>query len=194
VESGSTFSDALGKHPKVVRSPYVNLWLPARSRFLDTILVAARRLSREERQAPSQGEGRETYPARSTVIATIVVVVMLTKVIPVFEKMFKDFGGTLPARRRWSFNICTGCSVHHLLDHRRVRRGLRVEALVRHDRGRAFLDALFLKSPVFARSSRRSRGRFSRTLSTMLRPACRILDALEIVARTAGNVVVEKDS
>jgi type IV pilus assembly protein PilC len=196
VESGSTFSDALGKHPKVFDRLYVNLVAAGEvGGILDTILSRLAAYLEKNDKLRRKVKGAMTYPAAVTVIATIVVVVMLTKVIPVFEKMFKDFGGTLPAPTQMVINISHWLQAYIL--YLIIGVGLVGYGLKRYygtTQGRAVMDALFLKSPIFGSLLQKvAVARFSRTLSTMLSSGVPILDALEIVARTAGNVVVEKE-
>jgi type IV pilus assembly protein PilC len=196
VESGSTFSDALGKHPKVFDRLFVNLVAAGEvGGILDTILSRLAAYLEKNDKLRRKVKGAMTYPAAVTVIATIVVVVMLTKVIPVFEKMFKDFGGTLPAPTQMVINISHWLQAYIL--YLIIGVGLVGYGLKRYygtTQGRAVMDALFLKSPIFGSLLQKvAVARFSRTLSTMLSSGVPILDALEIVARTAGNVVVEKE-
>src|SRR5512134_1084981 len=98
VESGSTFSDALGKHVKIFDRLYVNLVAAGEvGGILDTILNRLAAYLEKNEKLRRKVKAAMTYPAAVTVIAIVVVVVMLVKVIPVFEQMFKDFGGALPA-------------------------------------------------------------------------------------------------
>ncbi|HTO71703.1 MAG TPA: type II secretion system F family protein [Myxococcota bacterium] len=196
VESGSTFSDALGKHPKIFDRLYVNLVAAGEvGGILDTILSRLAAYLEKNDKLRRKVKGALTYPTAVTVIAIGVVIVMLTKVIPVFEKMFKDFGGTLPAPTQWVINASHW--LQHYVVYLLVGAGVIIYALKRWygtERGRAILDALFLRSPIFGSLLKKvAVARFSRTLSTMLSSGVPILDALEIVARTAGNVVVEKE-
>jgi type IV pilus assembly protein PilC len=196
VESGSTFSDALGKHPKIFDRLFVNLVAAGEvGGILDTILSRLAAYLEKADKLRRKVKGALTYPAAVTVIAVLVVVVMLTKVIPVFEKMFKDFGGTLPAPTQMVINASHW--LQHYILYLIIGVGLAIYGLKRYygtTQGRAIMDALFLKSPIFGSLLRKvAVARFSRTLSTMLSSGVPILDALEIVARTAGNVVVERE-
>ena len=196
VESGSTFSDALGKHPKVFDRLYVNLVAAGEvGGILDTILSRLAAYLEKNDKLRRKVKGAMTYPAAVTVIATVVVVVMLTKVIPVFEKMFKDFGGTLPAPTQMVINLSHFLQAYIL--YMIIGLGVIAYGLKRYygtTQGRLVMDTLFLKSPIFGSLLRKvAVARFSRTLSTMLSSGVPILDALEIVARTAGNVVVERE-
>jgi type IV pilus assembly protein PilC len=120
---------------------------------------------------------------------------MLVKVIPVFEKMFKDFGGVLPAPTQMVINISHFMQAWILyMIAGVVALGYAFKRIYATPGGKAVLDAMFLKVPVFGDLLRKvAVARFSRTLSTMLSSGVPILDALEIVARTAGNVVVERE-
>ena len=196
VESGSTFSDALGKHPKVFDRLYVNLVAAGEvGGILDTILNRLAAYLEKYDALRRKVKGALTYPIAVTVIAIGVVVLMLVKVIPVFEKMFKDFGGALPAPTQMVINashFMQAWIVHMLVAGVAIGYGLK--RFYGTDQGRTLFDTLFLKLPIFGTLLQKvAVARFSRTLSTMLSSGVPILDALEIVARTAGNVVVERE-
>jgi type IV pilus assembly protein PilC len=196
VESGSTFSDALGKHPKVFDRLYVNLVAAGEvGGILDTILNRLAAYLEKYDALRRKVKGAMTYPIAVTVIAVGVVILMLVKVIPVFEKMFADFGGALPAPTQMVITVShfmQAWIVHFLIGVGAGGYGLK--RLYGTDKGRAFFDKLFLKLPIFGSLLQKvAVARFSRTLSTMLSSGVPILDALEIVARTAGNVVVERE-
>ena len=98
VEGGSTFSEALAKHPKIFDRLYVNLVAAGEvGGILDTILNRLAVYMEKAEALKRKVKGAMVYPASVTVIAAGVVVLMLVKVIPVFEQMFADFGGALPA-------------------------------------------------------------------------------------------------
>lgn len=196
VEGGSTFSDALGKHPKVFDRLYVNLVAAGEvGGILDTILNRLAAHLEKAEALRRKVKGAMVYPASVTVIAAAVVVLMLVKVIPVFEKMFADFGGTLPGPTQTVINIS-----HFMQEYVGYMLGgvavllIAFRLIYKRDGGRLFFDGLFLKSPIFGNLLRKvAVARFSRTLGTMLSSGVPILDALEIVARTAGNVIVERE-
>ena len=97
VESGATFADALRKHPKIFDSLYVNLVAAGEvGGILDTILNRlAIQLEKQDKLA-KQLKSAMVYPTTVSVIAVACIVLLLVKVIPVFQKMFADFGGELP--------------------------------------------------------------------------------------------------
>jgi type IV pilus assembly protein PilC len=196
VESGATFSDALAKHVKVFDRLYVNLVAAGEvGGILDTILNRLAAYLEKNEALRRKVKGAMVYPASVTVIAIVVVVVMLVKVIPVFEKMFSDFGGVLPAPTQMVISISH--FMQSYIIYMVIAFGAVAFALKRiygTPGGRSVMDGMFLKAPIFGNLLRKvAVARFSRTLSTMLSSGVPILDALEIVARTAGNVVVERE-
>jgi type IV pilus assembly protein PilC len=129
------------------------------------------------------------------VVAIAVVVLLLVKVIPTFEKMFADFGGELPGPTQVVVTIS-----HFLQEWIGVGLVATTAALWaffwarrRSYKFRRSTDALFLKAPIFGSLLRKvAVARFTRTLGTMISSGVPILDGLEIVAKTAGNVVIEE--
>ncbi len=194
LEGGMTFADALAKHPKAFDTLYVNLIAAGETGgILDTILNRLAAYMEKADELKRKVKGAMVYPISVSVIAAGVVVLMLVTVIPVFEKMFADFGGELPGATKMVIQMSN--FMQHYLLHGAVGLVALVFALrwiYSTDRGRLFFDSAFLKMPIFGPLLRKvAVSRFSRTLSTMLSSGVPILDALSIVARTAGNVVIE---
>jgi type IV pilus assembly protein PilC len=196
VEQGSTFADALRKHPKPFDPLYVNLVQAGEiGGILDTILNRLAVYLEKADALARKVKGAMVYPTTVLVVAIGVVVLMLVKVIPVFEKMFADFGGELPGPTQavviishfmqdWIgiFLVGTIAGVVAFFQARKRNRGFRRAT-----------DALSLKLPVIGSVLRKvAVARFTRTLGTMIASGVPILDALDIVARTAGNVVIEE--
>lgn len=195
VEQGSTFADALAKHKKPFDDLYVNLVRAGEiGGILDTIL---NRLAIHLEKADAlrrKVKGAMVYPISVMVVAIGVLVLLLVKVIPVFEKMFNDFGGALPGPTQMVVNIS------HFMQHYiafflvgLVATAMAfAQARARIPSFRYQTDAIFLKLPIFGPLLRKvAVARFSRTMGTMLASGVPILDALDIVARTAGNKVIE---
>jgi type IV pilus assembly protein PilC len=195
VEQGSTFADALRKHPKPFDPLYVNLVQAGEiGGILDTILNRLAVYLEKADALRRKVKGAMVYPTTVLVVAVGVVVLMLVKVIPVFEKMFADFGGELPAptqmvvsmshfMQQWVgvfLVLAVGGFVAYLQARKRNRNFRRAS------------DAVTLRFPVIGPLLRKvAVARFTRTLGTMIASGVPILDALDIVARTAGNVVIE---
>jgi type IV pilus assembly protein PilC len=196
VEQGSSFADALRKHPKPFDDLYVNLVQAGEiGGILDTILNRLAVYLEKAEALRRKVKGAMVYPTVVLVVAAAVVVLMLVKVIPTFEQMFTDFGGELPGPTQavinmshfmqewiWLMGLLLGAAVAGFLQARK-----------RNLRFRRATDAAFLKMPIFGPLLRKvAVARFSRTLGTMIASGVPILDALDIVARTAGNVIIEE--
>jgi type IV pilus assembly protein PilC len=135
------------------------------------------------------------YPATVTVVAIAVVVLLLVKVIPTFEKMFADFGGELPGPTQVVVTISN--FMQEWIGIILISVFLSATAFFRTRKVsykfRKATDALFLKAPVFGSLLRKvAVARFTRTLGTMISSGVPILDGLEIVSKTAGNVIIEE--
>jgi type IV pilus assembly protein PilC len=195
VEGGSTLAEAMKKHPKVFDDLFTNLVAAGEvGGILDTILRRLATFIEKAEKLKSQIKGAMTYPAVVVGIAIIVISVILIFVIPVFEDMFKSFGSALPAPTQIVVNMSRFMkgNFHWVI--------IAVVALVygfkRYRgsvKGRKQTDGLFLKFPIFGDLLKKTAvARFTRTLGTMISSGVPILDALEIVAKTSGNVVIEE--
>lgn len=194
VESGATFSDALKKHPKVFNDLYSNLVQAGEvGGILDTILSRLAVYIEKAMKLKSQVKGAMVYPISILGIAIIVVILLLWKVIPVFENMFKDMGGgALPKPTQVVISISNA-----FMDHWFIIIGSLVgsivgfQAFIRHPKGRAIFDRYILKAPIVGNVLRKvAVARFTRTMGTLLSSGVAILDAMEIVAKTAGNMTI----
>ena len=197
VESGATFADALRKHPKIFDSLYVNLVAAGEvGGILDTILNRlAVQLEKQEKLA-KQLKSAMVYPTTVSVIALACIILLLVKVIPVFQKMFADFGGELPGPTQMVIDLSEWLQAYVLY----VLGGIFAfftlfgQARSRSLSFRRRTDQVALKLPIFGNIIKRvAVARFTRTLGTMISSGVPILDALEIVSRTAGNVVIEEE-
>ncbi|HEX8908370.1 MAG TPA: type II secretion system F family protein [Anaeromyxobacteraceae bacterium] len=194
VEAGSTFADALADHPKAFDDLFVQLVRAGEiGGILDTILQRLGAYIEKNEKLKRRVKGAMTYPAIVLFVAVGVVGALLGFVVPTFEKMFKDFGGTLPGPTQFLVNLS-----HGLVDHWYVFVGVPIalfiafRLMLRDPRGRAGWDRFVLKVPVFGGLVRKvAVARFTRTLGTMLSSGVPILDALQIVGRAAGNKTVE---
>ena len=195
VESGSTFSDALRRHPKVFDELYVNLIAAGEvGGILDTILNRLSAYIEKAVKLARQVKGAMVYPISILGVAVVVIVIMLTKVIPVFENMYKEFkGAKLPAPTQVVINISNGFQANwYWFFGAAVVIFVGMSALLKNPKGRQFFDAFILKAPVIGTVLRRvAVARFTRTLGTLLSSGVPILDSLQICARTAGNKTVQ---
>lgn len=195
VEQGATFSDSLRKHPKIFDELYSNLVAAGEiGGILDTILNRLAIYIEKAVKLKNQLKSAMYYPIGILVVAIGVIAVMLLKVIPVFEKMYKDMGDAeLPKPTRVVIAIS-----HSFLDQWYVYFGtlaaivFGIIAMRRSEKGTEITDRMLLRIPIIGSVMRKIVvARFTRTLGTLLSSGVPILDALEICARTAGNKVVQ---
>ncbi len=195
VESGSTFADALKKHPKAFDELYVNLVAAGEvGGILDTILNRLAAYIEKALKLKKQVKSAMTYPTTIIGIAVVVIAVILIFVIPAFEKMFADFGGSLPMPTQVVINLSNFIQRYILV----IIGGTigtiwLIKRIYRTTKGREVIDDWALKAPIFGILIRKvAVAKFTRTLGTMISSGVPILDGLEIVAKTAGNKTVEK--
>lgn len=197
VEHGSSFSDSLRRHPKVFDELFVNLVQAGEAGgILDNIMNRLSIYLEKRQKLVRQVRGALSYPVIVLFIAVGVMTVMLTFVIPAFENMFAEFGGG-PEALPWITRVMVGLSHQFvsflpLLVLAVVVISGGVTYVLKQPKGRWLFDTLLLKLPIMGPVLRKiSVARFTRTLGTLLQSGVPIMDALEICARTSGNVVVE---
>ena len=197
VESGSTLAESLRKYPKVFDDLFVNMIAAGETGgILDTILERLSGYMEKAMKLKKRVKGAMTYPIIVLIIAVLVVGVILVFVIPVFEKMFADFGGALPAPTQIVVNLSKFVKsniLYIIIGTAVLIFGLKRVAAT--EKGRALLDDNLLKLPVFGPLLRKvAVAKFTRTLGTMISSGVPILEALEIVAKTAGNKTSDRVS
>ena len=196
VEQGATFSDALRRHPRVFDDLYVNLVAAGEvGGILDTILNRLAVYIEKAVKLRGQIKSAMFYPVGILVVAIGVIAVMLIKVIPTFENMYKEMGhAELPAATKFVINISHGfVSKWYLYFGTLFAVVFGSAAMRRTDGGKEVFDRMLLRLPVIGPTLRKIVvARFTRTLGTLLTSGVPILDALDICARTAGNKVVEQ--
>ena len=195
VESGSSLSAALEKHPKIFTLLYTNMVKAGEtSGMLDEILDRLAGYLEKNGSLQRKVKSAMVYPAVVSLMAIGITLVLLLKVIPTFKEIFSTLGGTLPLPTQ----ILIGISdiLRQYFIYAVIVMGLigaGIVKLVQTPQGRAKFDQLKLNLPVFGPLLRKvAVARFSRTLSTLIRSGVPILGALEIVGKTAGNVVIEE--
>jgi len=194
VESGSTLADALGKHSKIFDDLFVNLVAAGEvGGILDTILNRLATYMEKNMKLIGQVKGAMIYPASVLGVSGAVTAVLLIYVIPVFEKMFKDFGGTLPAPTQLVIDLSNGLRDNLLVAIIVLATTFfTFRAIFKTKQGNAVKDKVLLKMPVLGPLFRKvAVAKFTRTLGTMISSGVPILDALQITARSSGNQVVE---
>lgn len=195
VESGNTLADSLKKFPKQFDDLFVNMVAAGEAGgILDVILRRLSAYMEKAAKLKSQVKGAMMYPMITLSIAVIVVIVILVFVIPVFQEMFEGFGKALPLPTQIVVDMSelVKTKIHYLI----IAFVLLIVAYKKFygtPKGREFMDDLFLKLPIVGVLIRKvAVSKFTRTMGTMMASGVAILDALDIVAKTAGNKTVEK--
>ncbi len=193
IETGSSLSVGMAKHPEVFPPLMVNMCRAGEvGGFLDMVLLQIAENYEAEVKLRGKVKSAMTYPVVVFVMAILAVVGMLLFIVPVFEAMFKDLGATLPLPTR--FLVFLSGQMKILLPMMIV--GLVVFSIVwkrikRDEKVRNVVDPLKLKAPVFGPLFQKiALARFARNLGTMLRSGVPILQSLDIVADTCGNIVL----
>ena len=195
VESGATLAEALKRFPKHFDDLFVNMIAAGEAGgILDAILRRLAAYMEKAAKLKSQVKGALTYPIVTLIIAVLVLGVILVFVIPVFQEMFADFGGQLPVPTQIVVNaseMVKSKIVYIIIAV--FAFGFAAKKFYATEKGRDMMDDFTLKIPVFGELLRKvAVAKFTRTMGTMLASGVAILEALDIVAKTAGNRTVEK--
>lgn len=197
VEGGSTFSDALRKHPKIFDDLYVNMVHAGEvGGLLDTILGRLSKHIEKAMKLKGQIKSAMVYPAAIVGIAAVVITVLMIWVIPVFEKMFKDMSNgkiALPGPTQLVIDMSNFFQGNwYFILGAIIGTVVGVKKYYATPQGRLAIDKLLLKLPIFGDLIRKaSVAKFTRTLGTLLASGVPLLEALTICAKTSGNKVVE---
>ncbi len=193
IESGQSLSEALAKHPKAFSRLYISMVKAGETGgVLDVVLIKVAEYYEKEIALKSKIKSAMTYPTVMAVVATLIVFAMLTFVVPVFVKMFDQLGGELPLPTKILLSISGGIRrFWYLMIVLAIGSRYGFKYLKNTDFGRLKLDQLKLRLPVFGQlNSKLSLARFTRTFGTLIASGVPILQALDIVADTANNVIV----
>jgi type IV pilus assembly protein PilC len=196
VEEGALLSQAMSRHPKVFSRLFVAMVEAGEAAgVLDQVLDRVAFQIEKETQIKRRVKGAMLYPIMVLTFATLVLIGMLLFLVPIFEKIFSDLGGELPAltkavvaasdllRERW-----------YVIFPLMIASVFGVRRLKRTEKGRQVWDRIKLRIPMRIGQVVRkvAMARFSRTLSTLIAAGVDIIKSLEITGSTAGNWVVEE--
>jgi type IV pilus assembly protein PilC len=195
VEAGIALSDALRKHPEVFNELYVAMVAAGESGgILDSTLIRVADQLEKDAALRRQIKAAMIYPALIGGFAFLVLIALVAFLVPVFEKVFEDFGGELPAitkvtvwlshmiTGRWYIMIALGFGVVYAF--RKWKNS---------ERGRVQWDRLKLTFPMKIGGivQKVALARFSRTFSGLVAAGVPMLEAIDITGKTSGNKVVE---
>ena len=194
VETGLSLSAALAKHENVFPPLMINMVRAGEvGGFLDGVLVSVAENMESEVKLRSTIKSAMAYPVVVLVIAILAVIAMLLFIVPIFEDMFVSLGGELPVPTRVLVILSEGMkwAIIPLVILAIV--GFFLWSRHKNDRKvREFKDPLLLKMPIFGPLFQKvAIARFTRNFSTMIAAGVPLLQALDNVADTAGNIVIE---
>ena len=195
IETGSSLSVAMSKHVEVFPPLMVNMTKAGEvGGFLDSVLMQVAANYEAEVRLRGKVKSAMTYPVVVFVMAVLAVIGMLLFIVPVFEAMFKDLGATLPLPTRFLVFLSGQIKVLlPLLVIGLVGFSIVWKRIKRDEKVRGIVDPLKLKAPVFGTLFKKiALARFARNLGTMLKSGVPILQSLDIVADTCGNIVLTR--
>lgn len=194
VESGSTLSDAMRKHPKMFDGLYVNMVAAGEAGgILDQILERLSVYIEKAVKLKQAVQSALVYPIIVLLVSFIVLLIIMYKVIPTFSAMFEQSGKELPAPTQLTVTVSK--FVENYIVFIFIFMGLTFWSLKKYHgtyHGRRVLDRFILKVPLLGTVMQKiAIARFCRTLSTLIASGVPILDGIEITAKTSGNAIVE---
>jgi type IV pilus assembly protein PilC len=195
VEAGISLSDALRRHPDIFNDLYIAMVEAGElGGILESTLQRVADQLEKDDSLRRQVKSAMMYPMMIGGFALTVLLALVTFLVPVFEKVFKDFGGSLPAITKVTVALS-----HFVTDQWYIGLALTVGTVMgfkrwkRSDKGREQWDRFKLKVPwgIGGIVQKVALARFSRTYSALIAAGVPMLQAIEITGRTAGNRVVE---
>jgi type IV pilus assembly protein PilC len=195
VEAGLLLSDAMARHPRVFGSLYVAMVRTGEAGgLLESALLRTADHLEKDASLRRQVRSAMIYPALVVIFAVIVLLALVAFLIPVFENVFKQFGGHLPTLTQFMVGFS------HLIRHQWYLLILFIILAVggfifwrRSERGQRQWDRFKLRIPMKIGDvvQKVALARWARTLSSLTTAGVPVMQALDIVGKTAGNSVVE---
>ncbi len=195
VEAGSTLADSMRKKPKIFDNLFTNMIEAGETGgILDTILSRLAVFMEKAMSLKKKIKGAMTYPSICLAISILILIIILVFVVPVFKSMFEGFGHSLPLPTQIVVNLSNFFKSNFIyLFIALFLFMLIIKKTYNTEGGRKFFDRTILKAPVFGILMRKvAVAKFTRTLSTMLSAGVPILEALQVVAKTSGNKIIEQ--
>ncbi len=195
VEGGESFSEALQKHPKAFNRLYISMVAAGeKGGLLAEILARLATYLENSDRLRKKVKTALMYPSAVTVVAICITTFLLVKVIPTFSEIYSGFGAKLPAPTQFMIDLSDIVKKYLLVF---IGGGVLLVwgwfYFIKTKPGREFWDARRIKLPVFGVIAHKiCLARFTRTLASLVRSGVPILEVLQIVSQTVGNVVMEK--
>lgn len=194
ISGGSSLADALAQHPKVFDKLYCNMVAAGEAGgILDGILSRLADYQEANERLVRKVKKALTYPVMVAVVAVIVVILMLSFVVPTFAQTFMEAGGELPWPTQVVMNLSDGIrdyAAFWILGAVAIIVAFKV--VMKVPKLHLEWDRLMLKTPKLGDLQVKSAvARFSRTLGTLLNAGVSVTEALQVTAKTSGNLAVE---
>ena len=193
VLTGSTLTEAMRKHPKVLSDMYTSLVQAGETGgVLERTLEIAASQYDQEAELQEKVKAAFVYPVLVFVASIAVVLFMLVFIVPVFDKVYKQFHAELPPVTQ-ALVVLSDVVVHYWLIVGGVSYGLffAIKKFSQTPKGQRFFDELNLKLPLMGDLNRKiAVARFTQTFAGAIQAGVPILRALHISAQTSGNLVI----
>ncbi len=195
IEAGVSMPDAMKKHPDAFSDLYVSMIKAGdEGGILDAILQRLSQYMEASEELKAKIKSAMTYPVVIGVIAFAVVIFLMVFVIPTFKNIFASFGAELPLPTKILLALSALTQkIFPLFIVGPIAGFWGFKRLNKIPKVRFKIDALKLKAPMFGLMLRKvAIAKFSRTLGTLIKSGVPIMHALDTVAKTSGNMVIEK--
>lgn len=194
IESGIAIADAMKKHPQAFSELYVSMIRAGETGgVLDAILERLSTYLESAEELRGKVKGAMVYPIVICGVATIVTLFLLIAVIPTFKNVFASFGGQLPYPTRVLLGVSDFLR-HQFLFLLVIPVGMffAIKGWYKTEKGLVTIDRTLIRLPVIGDLLKKvAVSKFTRTLGTLIKSGVPILQALDTVAKTSGNKVVE---
>ena len=193
VQSGTTFSEALAKHPKAFDKLYVNMVRAGEvGGMLEVVLNRLADFAERREALARKVKSAMVYPVMVILVATGIVTFLLIKVVPTFAEIFSDLGGALPAPTQILVNASDALKESYLkILGYIIGTIIGIKLIFKIELVSAVKDRVVLKLPLFGSLTRKvGVARFARTLGTLITSGVPILQSLSIVRETIANRVI----
>ena len=195
IETGATLSEAMAKSPKVFNRLYVNMIKAGEAGgALEIILQRLADFMERAQSLKKKVKGAMIYPVVVIMVAVGILTFIMIKIVPVFAKMFEEFGLDLPAPTKLLINISNYIYRYwYMLLIAPLGVFLFIKLVRKFKAGRMGWDMFLLKVPILGNLvEKNTMARTTRTLGTLVSSGVPILEALNITRETAGSAVFEK--
>lgn len=194
IESGISIAEAMKRQPEIFSELYVAMIHAGEiGGILDIILERLSTYLESAEKLRGKVKGAMVYPAIVSLIALAVTIFLLVVVIPTFKTIFEGFGAKLPLPTQILIGLSEFLKRYvYLVIGVPVALFIGLKQWYKTEKGKTFFDTKFLKLPLFGMLLRKvAVAKFTRTLGTLVKSGVPILQAMDTVAKTSGNKVIE---